>query len=474
MITRRGKIHIIFGIVLMTLSVVVYNLAAYSTLFARLQAYDLIKTLLPGLFSESLFSTALAFAIVGAALIIETFVSMLLFTRAAKASLIVQKTVDRDRVFAGNFVTVTVRIINKSRSPIPVAEVYDAIPDSMDLALGDNYAVLAIPPHGSVEFSYVLYAPVRGKYKIGPTDIIIRDRAALFSVKRTVESYVEVLVYPPYEDVAKIELSLRRSKSGFLSGVHQSLAIGTGMDFVGLRKFYPGDDPRFIDRKAYARYNELMVKEFTTERDMRIYLLIDSSFTMGIGEERNTKLDYAIRAAMVLMRIAEKSKDFVGIGAYQERPVFLYKAKAPHRIKMKVLEDLALLQPRGVPNLDNMVRRLFALDRRFDGVFIISDLEGNIHNTIQGIKRLLARRTHVIVIAPFTPYFEPYEDLGELGKYLAESYSYKYRLNRIEAERRIRELGVPVITVGPKDFMKEFVKALVALKRSAALKRLRI
>ncbi len=474
MFTRRGKLHILFGIVLMTLSIVVYNLSAYASLFVSVGNLKVIEELFPGIYSKILFTTAISLALVGSALILETFISLILFIRATRASIVVYRTLDRDRVFAGDFFTVTVRIVNRSRTPIPIAEVYDVIPDALDLALGDNYAILPIPARGSVEFSYVLYAPVRGSYKIGPTEIIIRDRASLFTLKRVIEVETEVLVYPPYEDVAKIELSMWRSRSGFLAGVHQSLATGSGMDFSGIRRFYPGDDPRFIDRKAYAKYRTLMVKEFTTERDLRIYLLIDSSYTMGIGTERNTKLDYAIRAAMVLLRIAEKSKDFVGFGAYSDDVKFLYKATTPHKIKMKILEELALLKAEGEPNLDNIVKRLYVTDKRVDGVFVISDLEGDLNNTIQGIKRLLTRRTHVIVIAPFTPNFEPYEDLGEIGNYLAEAYSYKYKKIREEAERRIRGLGVPVISVGPEDFLKNFVQALEALKRSAALRRVRL
>src|SRR5207244_2521989 len=56
---------------------------------------------------------------------------------------------------------------------------------------------------------------------------------------------------------------------------------GRGLEFADHRPYSAGDDFRHIDWKAYQRLNRLLLRLFDEERDLPIYLMIDTSRSMA-------------------------------------------------------------------------------------------------------------------------------------------------------------------------------------------------
>src|SRR5438045_2821514 len=88
-----------------------------------------------------------------------------------------------------------------------------------------------------------------------------------------------------------------RTAQSASSGKRFTRARGSeGMEFADHKEYSPGDDFRSIDWNVYARLDELVVKNFETQEDLRLYVLLDSSASMGTSADSGpTKFDAARR-----------------------------------------------------------------------------------------------------------------------------------------------------------------------------------
>lgn len=106
--------------------------------------------------------------------------------------------------------------------------------------------------------------------------------------------------------------------------------LGEGSEFESLVRFMPGLDRRAIDWKQSARHTDLLAKQFETERDNRIVLMIDSGRLMSdplgdaavtdAAEEGESRLDRAISSALALAYVALRVEDRVSLSSFAARP----------------------------------------------------------------------------------------------------------------------------------------------------------
>ena len=85
---------------------------------------------------------------------------------------------------------------------------------------------------------------------------------------------VDLIVYPKPEAIGD-ELHLLPMYAGRTA----SLRRGAGHDLFSLRDYQPQDDLRHIDWKATARSRRLTVREFTSEDERRITIILDTRLT---------------------------------------------------------------------------------------------------------------------------------------------------------------------------------------------------
>jgi uncharacterized protein (DUF58 family) len=84
-------------------------------------------------------------------------------------------------------------------------------------------------------------------------------------------------------------------------------------DFSYIRAYLPGDPFKFINWKASARLNELMVNEYERERSRTIILVIDRGPNMLAGTNVENALEYAVPLAATLARSFIRSGASVGL-----------------------------------------------------------------------------------------------------------------------------------------------------------------
>lgn len=115
--------------------------------------------------------------------------------------------------------------------------------------------------------------------------------------------------------LSPLRLTARAVADGLYSGAHRSVRRGAGIEFGGHRRYVPGDDLRFLDRHARMRHGTLLVREFETETDRALRVIVDASASMAFKSPRGSGAKYAYAAliAAALTRIAVLRGDRVAL-----------------------------------------------------------------------------------------------------------------------------------------------------------------
>ncbi|MEP6784863.1 MAG: DUF58 domain-containing protein [Sphingomonadales bacterium] len=98
------------------------------------------------------------------------------------------------------------------------------------------------------------------------------------------------------------------------------IQAGAGGEFQSLTEFRSGMDRRSIDWKASARHNNLIAREFRTERNNDIVFAIDAGRLMCEPVAGVPRIDRAISAALTAAFVALKLGDKVSLFGFDSRP----------------------------------------------------------------------------------------------------------------------------------------------------------
>jgi len=173
--------------------------------------------------------------------------------------------------------------------------------------------------------------------------------------------------------VRQLELRARIVVEGFWNGLHRSPSHGFSVEFSEYRQYSPGDDPRYLDWKVFARSDRYFIKKFEDETNLRCHLLFDQSRSMSYGSTGYTKERYAATLAATLAYFLHVQGDAVGLLTFDEavREYLPARHRADHLRRLM----LALEQPTGgrSTNLSAPVERLAALARRRGLIVYLSD-----------------------------------------------------------------------------------------------------
>jgi uncharacterized protein (DUF58 family) len=119
--------------------------------------------------------------------------------------------------------------------------------------------------------------------------------------------------------LASLSIRARVIVEGAFSGMHHNLHAGTSMEFTEHKEYAPGDEIRRIDWKAVGRVDRYYVKRFEDETEMRTFLVVDCSASMGYGRRGVSKLTYASYLASALAYLLGQQGDPAGLVLFDER-----------------------------------------------------------------------------------------------------------------------------------------------------------
>jgi uncharacterized protein (DUF58 family) len=121
----------------------------------------------------------------------------------------------------------------------------------------------------------------------------------------------------------RLRLIAKRLDWAGAKGEHAASRKGYSLEFSDYRRYQRGDDLRYVDWNIYRRLDRLVLKVFTAEEEMNIYLLIDTSASMACpaspssaAEGEPVKIGYAKKVAAALGYIGLRNLDRVGGAAF--------------------------------------------------------------------------------------------------------------------------------------------------------------
>ncbi len=129
-----------------------------------------------------------------------------------------------------------------------------------------------VPHNAAAEQRVEQLFPARGHVLIDGFELSTRFPFGFFRRRRRLRARdVDIVVYPKPEAIGD-ELHLLPMYAGRMPALRR----GAGHDLFSLRDYQPQDDLRHIDWKATARSRRLTVREFTSEDERRITIVLDT------------------------------------------------------------------------------------------------------------------------------------------------------------------------------------------------------
>src|SRR6478752_5062946 len=213
--------------------------------------------------------------------------------------------------------------------------------------------------------------------------------------------------------LAGVKLRARAVMEGVLSGLHKSPHQGQSVEFAEHKEYAPGDELRHLDWKAYGKFDKYYVKRFEHETNLRGYLVVDGSGSMGFSSQPMSKLDVAKALSGALAYLLVRQQDAAGLSVVSGGGIDELPARAAAGHLNTVLDTLERVQPKGTTDLfaaaDHLAEK--AKGRSFIAVF--SDLLDDRQDALRRILSLRARKHdvalfHLVDPAELTfPYDDP-------------------------------------------------------------------
>ena len=273
-----------------------------------------------------------------------------------------------------------------------------------------------------------------------------------------------------------------RRLDGILQGDYRSLFYGAGLDLADLREYQPGDDIRAIDWNVTARVSTPYVRQYTEDRDITAWFLLDLSPSVDFGTVNSLKRDCLIDFVSVLARLLTRHGNRVGAMIYGSRVERIIPARGGRLQVLRLINDL-LKQPHlertPVTDLNALLATAFNAIRRRSLVFVISDFI-----SAPGWERplgLLSRRHEVLAVRLWDPREIELPDVGlvvledaETGEQLyVDTHDHKFRVRfKAVAERRQVELdsafhhaSVDVLSLSTEEDLVRAIVSFAARRR---------
>jgi uncharacterized protein (DUF58 family) len=203
--------------------------------------------------------------------------------------------------------------------------------------------VLRLPSKQETTQTYTLKSFRRGSFNFGAVYYRITGPLGLTQHQGKIDLPQQVQVLPDMTDEGSRDLQLALA-GAIQSGRRQSPRRGEGREFESLREHQRDDDFRHIDWKASAKRGKLISRQYETERDQRLMILLDTGRLMSpmIGDYR--KLDYAINASIHLAQIALHKGDLVGYAIFNDELCAYAEPKKGQAQMSHLVKNLTSLQ----------------------------------------------------------------------------------------------------------------------------------
>jgi uncharacterized protein (DUF58 family) len=201
----------------------------------------------------------------------------------------------------------------------------------------------------------------------------------------------------------RLVLVARTLVEGFLTGVHKSPYKGFSVEFAEHRQYYPGDEIRHIDWRAYGKTDRYYIKEYEEETSLKAHLLVDASGSMAYKGKHASKYQYAQYIAASLAYLMLHQRDAVGLGLHDTKIRKLIPPKASSKHLLQVINALQEARPSGETSMAPLWHGLAEQFTRRGLVVILSDCFDNVEALLRALRHFRHRRHEVLLFHILAP-----------------------------------------------------------------------
>lgn len=262
-----------------------------------------------------------------------------------------------------------------------------------------------------------------------------------------------------------IELRARSVVEGFLHGLHRSPYVGFSVEFASHHEYVPGDDPRHINWKIYARQHRLYVKEFDGDTNLNLYVLLDVSGSMACASLGRSKLSYAATLAAALAHLAIRQHDAAGVTLFADSVLASLPPRASANQQQEILGMISSVVPRAPTDAGRAIHQAAELCRKRGLVAVISDCFDDIPRLMDGLDHLLFLKHEVMLFQVLDPWerdlplegnvrfrdLETGETLTTLSEGVRDSYRKAVREWLTELDRECLSRGIDRVELTTND-----------------------
>lgn len=247
--------------------------------------------------------------------------------------------------------------------------------------------------------------------------------------------------------IKNLMVRARTVVEGAQVGEHISPFRGGSVEFAQHRAYSPGDELRYVDWRLYARTDHYHVKQFEVTTNVRAYLLLDGSGSMGYGGEETenpgiTKLDYTTTLAAALAYILIQQADTVSLTTNRQGEILFMPPRGQVGYLSQVLSVMESIKPEGEADILKLLQ--YAQDRIVQRslVILFSDFLVDVDSLINKIRVLQSRGHDLLVFQVLHP------------DEVTFPFSRFYRFESMEDER--------FLTADSRNIRKHYLEALNA------------
>jgi uncharacterized protein (DUF58 family) len=208
---------------------------------------------------------------------------------------------------------------------------------------------------------------------------------------------------PPLQDptalarFGKLDVVARLVVEGSMIGHHKSPFKGSSIEFVEHRQYYPGDEIRHIDWRAYGKTGKYYIKEFEDETNLRCYLLVDASGSMAYAGRTLSKYDYARYLAASLGYLLLSQRDAAGLMTFDTAVRDRFDPSSNPQNFQRLVRTLETREPGGETSLAKVFEQIVPLIKRRALIVILSDCFDRIEPLATALKQFRHSRHEVLL-----------------------------------------------------------------------------
>lgn len=171
----------------------------------------------------------------------------------------------------------------------------------------------------------------------------------------------------------RLELVARQLVEGLLMGRHRSPFKGSSVEFVEHRDYYPGDEIRHIDWRAFGKTGKYYIKEFEDETSLRAHVMVDCSGSMQYSGRTCSKFEYARMLAASIAWLLLNQRDSVGLMTFDSKLRQQLKPSNSRNAFRDIVQTLEDVAPGKDTSLSKVMDSALPKIRRRSLVILISD-----------------------------------------------------------------------------------------------------